>query len=117
MNVSADAWFRLLSDSTRLRALLLLVAEGELCVCELTHALAVPQPKISRHLALLREAGMVLDRREGLWVHYRIHPELPDWARQVLATTCRGLQEQRPFRDDRRRLAGMGSRPPRSRCA
>jgi ArsR family transcriptional regulator len=50
-----DAFFKMLADSTRLRCLLLMQAEGELCVCELTHALNLSQPKISRHLAHLRE--------------------------------------------------------------
>jgi len=54
-------FFQLLSDETRLRCLLLLQKEGELCVCELVYALDIIQPKISRHLAALRDAGIVTD--------------------------------------------------------
>ena len=54
--------FKALSDTTRLRCLSLLVNEEELCVCELTHALALPQPKISHHMAALRKAELVSDR-------------------------------------------------------
>src|SRR3989304_3575780 len=84
--ITVENFFPALADPTRLRCLLLLAAEGELCVCELTHALGESQPKISRHLAMLRAAGIVSDRREGLWVHYRLNPELPPWAREVLST-------------------------------
>lgn len=103
--------FRALADDTRMRALVLLHAEGELCVCELTAALAVSQPKMSRHLASLRDLGLVASRRDGLWIHYRIAPGLPSWAAHVLAASCEGLGEQSPFRDDRARLAAMPDRP------
>ncbi len=69
--MEADQFFKALSDLTRLRMLVLLNCEGELCVCELTHALDEIQPKISRHLAQLRELGVVLDRRQGQWIYYR----------------------------------------------
>ncbi len=69
--------FNILSDATRLRALMLIQSEGEVCVCELTFALNESQPKISRHLALMRDAGIVQSRREGTWMHYRIGPTLP----------------------------------------
>lgn len=58
-----------LADETRLRILALLL-EGELCVCEIMAALALPQSTISRHLAYLRNSGWVLDRRQGIWMYY-----------------------------------------------
>lgn len=73
-----------LADETRLRILNLILWQEELCVCEFTEALELSQPKISRHLGVLRENTLVQDRREGLWVHYRIHPDLPAWARSTL---------------------------------
>ena len=91
-----SAIFGALADPTRLRLLLLLADQGELCVCELTHALTEFQPKISRHLAMLREAGIVLDRREGLWIHYRVNPKLPAWVREVLNTTARANASATP---------------------
>ncbi len=110
-------FFSACAHPLRLRALVLLAREGELCVCELAHALGAAQPVVSRHLGLLREAGLVSDRRRGQWVHYRIHPGLPAWAQRVLAETAAGLSDRAPYRDDGRRLARMPARPPASRCA
>ena len=71
-------FYKCLSDETRLRCLMLIENEGELCVCELTEALAESQPKVSRHLAQLRQCELLLDRKQGQWVYYRINPTLPD---------------------------------------
>ncbi|MEO6696782.1 MAG: metalloregulator ArsR/SmtB family transcription factor, partial [Gammaproteobacteria bacterium] len=114
---TADVFFRALADPTRLRCLMLLAAEGELCVCELTYALKLSQPMISRHLAALRQAGIAFDRREGLWIHYRINPVLPPWARQVLALVARANAAAEPYARDRRRLEAMPNRPPMRCCA
>ena len=84
MNIQFNQFFQLLSDDTRLRCLLLMQQEGELCVCELVHALGLIQPKVSRHLAALRDAGVVTDRRSGQWIYYQINPDLPAWAHQVI---------------------------------
>lgn len=108
---------RALADDTRLRCLLLLHAEGELCVCELTEALNVAQPKVSRHLATLREAGIVRDRRQGQWVHYRISEELPAWGRQTLVALASGAADREPYASDRRRLLDMANRPRGRICA
>jgi ArsR family transcriptional regulator len=114
--MNPDDLFRALADPTRLRSLLLLATEGELCVCELVHAIGELQPKISRHLAMLREAEIVTDRREGLWIHYRLNPKLPAWAREVLAATARANASAEPYARDRKRLKSMSNRPP-VRCA
>lgn len=76
--------FKNLADETRLGIVLLLKARGELCVCDLCTALAQSQPKISRHLAMLRESGLLLDRKQGKWVHYCLSPQMPAWAAQVI---------------------------------
>lgn len=68
---TAASVFRAFSDRTRLRILHLLL-DGELCVCDIMRVLDMSQPKISRHLAYLRRAGLVQARREGLWMHYRL---------------------------------------------
>jgi ArsR family transcriptional regulator len=68
--------FQALGDRTRLRILGLL-ATGEVCVCDIHESLDLPQPKVSRHLAYLRRAGLVEARKDGLWVHYKLAP-LPD---------------------------------------
>lgn len=117
MKLSYSHFFQLLSDDTRLRCLALLHTEGELCVCELVHALGVIQPKISRHLATLRDAGIVADRRAGQWVYYQLRPNLADWAQQVLATTVKEAGNSRPFSNDRIKLTKMPDRPSGARCA
>jgi ArsR family transcriptional regulator, arsenate/arsenite/antimonite-responsive transcriptional repressor len=63
--------FKALADATRLRILGLLLT-GEVCVCDIHESLKIPQPKASRHLAYLRQAGLVETRRDGLWIHYRL---------------------------------------------
>ncbi|WP_235013498.1 MULTISPECIES: metalloregulator ArsR/SmtB family transcription factor [Spiribacter] len=92
--------FRLLGDGTRLRAALLMHQHGELCVCELTDAIDVSQPKMSRHLGHLRDVGLVATRRSGQWVHYALRPDLPAWLR----STFTALAGEPPFADDLTRL-------------
>ena len=81
--------FRALADQTRLRILNLL-CRREMCVCQIVEVLQVGQSKVSRHLAHLRHAGLVADRREGLWIHYsltqpsgRLHELVIEWLRQA----------------------------------
>ena len=105
------AFFKLLADTTRLRCLLLMQSESEICVCELTAALQISQPKISRHLAALREAGLVVDRRQGTWVFYRLNEALPGWAKQILAAAAEPGAELVTV--DRQRLQTIGKRPNR----
>lgn len=77
-------FFKCLADETRLLCLLLIDKQQELCVCELTDALAVSQPKISRHLASLRQCGIVTARKQDQWVYYAINEELDAWAQNIL---------------------------------
>lgn len=96
MIISEELFF-LLSDETRLRILLLLHQEKELCVCELSHILGGVQPKISRHLSLLRKSGLVLDERRGQWVYYRFNDELDKWVKQIISIACKEAKEQEPY--------------------
>ena len=105
MLIQPTQFFKCLADETRLRCLVLLQRRGELCVCELTQALQMSQPKISRHLALLRTCRLLQDRRQGAWVYYRLHPALPDWALAVLKAALEGLADQAMFMEDAARLA------------
>lgn len=109
--------FACLSDGTRLRLLALLSADDELCVCELVHALADIQPKVSRHLAMLRGCTLVTDDREGTRVYYRLAPELAPWAERVIRLAASAIADEAPYRDDRARLAAMPDRPARSQVA
>ena len=105
------AFFKCLSDQTRLTCLMLIQQEGELCVCELMEALQESQPKISRHLAQLRKFNLLSDRRQGQWVFYSINPSLPDWAIDILNTTA---QSNSSFiKDSLDNLSLMRSRPDR----
>ena len=117
MNIMPATLFSALAHDTRLRCLLLLAAHEELCVCELTDAIGAAQPNMSRHLAHLREAGLVTDRRQGLWIHYRINPELPTWVTDVLTRTAAGVKGSEPFASDLTALAVMPLRPGAPRCA
>jgi len=117
MPITPESCFAALAHQTRLRCLLLLLRHGELCVCELTFALGLTQPHVSRHLAQLREAGLVVDRREGLWIHYRVNPGLPEWTWEVLRQTAAGIASTAPYSSDERVLAGMPNRVGAPRCA
>lgn len=104
-------FFKCLSDDTRLRCVTLLHKQGKLCVCELTTALALSQPKISRHLASLRQCGLLLDSREGQWVYYQINPQLPDWVFPLLNNALAAVETSAPFQSDLERLQQMDKRP------
>lgn len=107
-------FFKCIADDTRLRSLLLIQREGELCVCELMEALKESQPKISRHLAQLRQCGLLTDRRQGQWVFYRINTALPEWCQQVLRETG---QHNQAFMDSYfKNLTIMSERPQRLAC-
>jgi len=91
--MSPLAFFKCLADDTRLKSLLLIYSRQELCVCDLTTALNLSQPKISRHLAELRKCNLLADERRGKWVFYSLHPQLPSWARSVLQQTLESNQQ------------------------
>ena len=101
--------FKCLADDTRARMMCLITTEQELCVCELTCALDESQPKISRHLAQLRACGLLLDRRTGQWVYYRLHPNLPAWACEIVSIAAKA--QLRMLKMDAERLQAMGDRP------
>ena len=117
MDINVVDFLKQLSDQTRLRSLMLLHREGELCVCELTHALGFSQPKISRHLAQLRDAKIVQGRREGLWIYYSLHRDLPDWALDIINSTLVATEDLEPFVSDQSSLCNMPDRPGSACCA
>ncbi len=117
MHSEPELFFQMLADTTRLRIAMLLQRQGELCVCELTHALALSQPKISRHLGQMREAGLVRTRRASRWMYYRLEPELPGWMQRTLMATLEGVAALSPYKEDAQTLAAMPNRPEASCCA
>ena len=92
--------FKALSDETRLEIMALLLENEELCVCDFVGALGLTQSKASRHLRYLYNAGLVRDRREGLWMHYRLSPELTAEQKAVVEALGRALGPKRRRRLD-----------------
>ena len=102
--------FKALADETRLRILSLL-SGGELCVCEITKVLDIGQPKASRHLAVLRQAELVVDRREGMWMYYSLaepQGETQRWIVAWLGSARRELPQAAADLDALRRLQRGG---------
>lgn len=96
--------FKSLGDETRVRLLALLLEQEELCVCYLVDVLQLPQSTVSRHLALLKKAGWLKDRREGLWIYYSICRS-PAQVQQFLLPVLRNfLNNTRIALEDRDRL-------------
>lgn len=102
--------FAALADSTRLR-LLNLMDGREVCVCYFVAILRQSQPKISRHLAYLRSAGIVAARRDGKWMHYRISEPLESGTSRILRETIEVLKTERRMQADRERLQTICCNP------
>jgi ArsR family transcriptional regulator len=98
-----DLLFRVLADRTRLR-LLNLIADKEICVCYFVEILKISQPKISRHLAYLRRAGIVAARRQGRWMHYRLLPPRDSVASAILKETLAHLRQMPDMEKDLAKL-------------
>ena len=101
--LNVERFFQALGDKTRLR-LLNLMGDQEICVCYFVEILKQPQPKISRHLAYLRNAGIVTARREGKWMHYRIAMPSNEGAARLLRQTLEWLKEEKTMQVDRTKL-------------
>ncbi|MBQ0755696.1 metalloregulator ArsR/SmtB family transcription factor [Amphritea sp.] len=104
-------FFKCIADETRLKSVLLIKQKKELCVCELMSALELSQPKVSRHLAQLKKAGLLTDRRQGQWIFYSINPDLSRWCRNVLWETS--VMNRDYLEEANLRLQQMNVRPDR----
>jgi ArsR family transcriptional regulator len=104
-------FFAALADENRLR-LLYLMKDGEICVCYLQGVLRANQPKISRHLAYLKRAGLVEARRDGKWMHYRLKKQ-DRCQDRVLSETLRRLEKEAPMKKDAHRLKQIKCCPTR----
>jgi ArsR family transcriptional regulator len=98
--------FKALSDETRLRIIKLL-EQGELCVCDITAALDMVQPKVSFHLSTLKEAGLLKDRRQGKWSHYSLN-EKDMFRRMLILSACERMQDSAVSGDRKRLDAFLG---------
>jgi ArsR family transcriptional regulator, arsenate/arsenite/antimonite-responsive transcriptional repressor len=101
---AADKFYVALNDCYRRRILALLLQENEVCVCEMVEVLRLPQPKVSRHLAVLRDARIVTVRRSGTWIFYRICPDTPLWIYKSLELMAHGSNKDPAFAGDAARL-------------
>ncbi|QDV38921.1 ArsR/SmtB family transcription factor [Tautonia plasticadhaerens] len=106
----STALLRAFADPVRLRLLNLLVGDREVCVCHLHEALGLPQPTVSRHLAHLRKLGLVVGRKDGLWVHYRLARPGSGLHRTLIDCVGDCLGPIELLREDRRRLDRLVSR-------
>jgi ArsR family transcriptional regulator, arsenate/arsenite/antimonite-responsive transcriptional repressor len=114
---SLERLFQALGDPTRLRIIGLLL-EGEVCVCDLHASLDISQPKVSRHLAALRRAGLVVARRNGLWIHYRLTELADPRLAAVVAAVAAALPQIATVRRDAAALSkttGCVGAPERTR--
>ena len=98
-----ELFFSALADRTRLR-LLNLMSDGEMCVCFFAETLDTNNPKISRHLAYLKRAGLVKARRDGKWMHYSLTPLEDKHASRLLGDLLLAFQDDRQMRLDKNRL-------------
>lgn len=98
--MNSELFFEALADSTRRHILAMLLVHDERCVCDFIGVLNEPQPKVSRHLAVLREAQLVLARREGVWMHYRLSPDIPAWMFRILWHMKEGMANELPLGDE-----------------
>ncbi len=87
-------FFKALGDETRLRLLLLIAQNKKLCVCDLEEATLDSQPKVSRHLAVLRKAGIVDSKKQGLWVYYSLSANLDSWQKNVIKNALKHNLDQ-----------------------
>jgi len=101
-------FFKALGDNTRLRILNLLIHHPSLRVMDIVNVLRLPQSTVSRHLAILKQAGWVVDRRVDVWSHYSLHPGLPVELKQIL---CQLFQRELVFQDDLQQLQLQESVP------
>ncbi|MEW9900520.1 metalloregulator ArsR/SmtB family transcription factor [Chitinivorax sp. PXF-14] len=109
--LSSNDFFDVLADATRRRILALLLAEEELSVAEIAHAIDCSQPKTSRHLAKLRDARITQVRRDRVWKYYRLQPQLPAWAFHLLQVMVQSSELSTRLNSDMIRLSAMADRP------
>jgi len=104
MPMDTEIFYSILANQERRRILSALCHESELCVCELVDCLQLPQPRISRHLGMMREAGLLSFRRSGTWMFYRFSPQLALWAWRSLELMGDGETANPLFVADAQRL-------------
>lgn len=110
-------FFHALSNEIRLRIVLLLASEPRLSVCQLVRILGLPQPKVSRHLAVLREAGVVRVDRRAQWICYSLDQALAPWQRKVVEAVRETVRHAPQYIEDQRKLDEIRQRMVNHPCA
>ncbi len=109
-DINIDRLFQSFADQTRLRILHLLSQQKELCVCDITKSLTLPQSKISRHLAYLRNAKLIDVRKDGLWRHYRLRSPQGGFHKSLITCLKSCFSEVQILKKDRARLSKLKKR-------
>ena len=109
-NFKLDEFFAALADRTRLR-LLNLMRDGEVCVCFFAETLGTNNPKVSRHLACLKRAGLVTGRREGKWIHYSLSPPKDPQAAKLFESLLKTFESDKEMQADRASLVNVCCSP------
>lgn len=102
--------FKALSDETRVKMIALLLDNEELCVCDFVGALGLTQSKASRHLRYLFNAGLVEDRRDGLWIHYRLSSHLTPTQEVIVEALATALEADMKHELEQRLTSWMGEK-------
>ena len=110
-----NEFFQVLTDETRLRCLALIYEHKELCVCELSSAINIPQSKISRHLSIMKLNLLLLQKRKKQWIFYSINPDLDDFEKKIIKILVNELKPKEQYTIDNKYLQGMPNRPVCSR--
>jgi len=96
--------FKAISDETRIRIMKILLERKSLCVCEIVQALKITQTRASKNLRILKEAGLVVDKKEGLWVHYSINPKVSGEIKLILKLLEQSINKDKIVMKDKERL-------------
>jgi ArsR family transcriptional regulator, arsenate/arsenite/antimonite-responsive transcriptional repressor len=113
----AASFFKVLADEARLRMLWLLFNHQELCVCDVMAVLEITQSKASRHLRILFNAGLLSDRRSGLWIYYTLRTDLDNFARAFLETLRSQLKSRNGAADLLEKLAARMAQKEQTSCS
>lgn len=109
--------FKAISDETRIRIMKILLEKKSLCVCEIMQALNITQTRASKNLRILKDAGFVLDKRKGAWIHYSINREMPEPYMKMLSRLLKqSINENEIIMKDRERLSGTVKLSKVSKC-
>lgn len=106
-----DEFFKVLADETRLRCLAIIAIHQEVCVCEIVHALGLPQSKISRHLSIMKLNNIIRQRKKGQWALYSMHPELSVFKQEIIDLIIQEQENIKSFQTDNKKLISMNNRP------